>query len=172
MNATVAGAELELRKSIAANSASNLLNKLSVIVNASFIYSTVDLDPLRAGGQDVNRPLQGQSPYLVNAGLYYNNPDAGWQANVLYNIVGPRIFSAGTRGQDFTIFELPRNVVDLNIIKRIGKLEFKVGVQDLFNQRFRWVQDSNANEKFDSSDPNYQSFTRGASVITGVSYIF
>lgn len=172
LNATVAGAELELRKSIAANSASNLLNKLSVIVNASFIYSTVDLDPLRAGGQDVNRPLQGQSPYLVNAGLYYNNPDAGWQANVLYNIVGPRIFSAGTRGQDFTIFELPRNVVDLNIIKRIGKLEFKVGVQDLFNQRFRWVQDSNANEKFDSSDPNYQSFTRGASVITGVSYIF
>ncbi len=172
-NATLAGLELEVRKSIAPTSASALLNKLSVILNASYIYSLANLNPTTSGGQDLNRPLQGQSPYLINAGLYYNNPDRGWQINGLYNVIGPRIFSAGTTGQDFTIFEMPRNVIDLNIIKQIGKrVEFKVGVQDLLNQKFRLVQDSNANEKLDDSDPKYQSFTRGTNVIIGVNYRF
>jgi TonB-dependent receptor len=172
-NATLAGLELEVRKSIAPGSSSVFLSNLSAILNASYIYSLANLNPITSGGQDLNRPLQGQSPYLINAGLYYNDQAHGWQINGLYNVIGPRIFSAGTTGQDFTIFEIPRNVIDLNIIKQIGpRMEFKVGVQDLLNQKFRLVQDSDANEKLDGADPNYQSFTRGTSVIVGFNYRF
>ena len=35
-----------------------------------------------------DRPLQGQSPYLVNAGLFYQSPKLGLTVGVLYNRIG------------------------------------------------------------------------------------
>jgi TonB-dependent receptor len=39
----------------------------------------------------VDRPLQGQSPYLVNANLSYENPDHGTSASIYYNVFGRRL---------------------------------------------------------------------------------
>ncbi|MBK7694440.1 MAG: hypothetical protein IPI30_08970 [Saprospiraceae bacterium] len=37
-----------------------------------------------AGQNQSERPLQGQSPYLLNFGLSYQHPDLGLAVNVLY----------------------------------------------------------------------------------------
>ena len=38
--------------------------------------------------KEKDRPLQGQSPYIVNAGLYYTSSEKiGLSASLLYNII-------------------------------------------------------------------------------------
>ena len=38
---------------------------------------------------------QGQSPYLINAGFFYQHADSGWNAALLYNRIGKRIIGVG-----------------------------------------------------------------------------
>ncbi len=46
--------------------------------------------------KEKDRPLQGQSPYIVNAGLYYTSSEKiGLSASLLYNIIGKRIVGVG-----------------------------------------------------------------------------
>jgi outer membrane cobalamin receptor len=159
------GAEVEMRKVVRGI----LQDRLSVVANGSLIYSRVDASNLQ--GQISDRPLQGQSPYLINAGVYYNGP--GFQANVLYNIIGKRIFVAGDKLGNQTIYEMPRNVLDINITKSLGKcLELKLGVSDLLNQSFRFTSDTNNDTKIDAQDLNWRSYKRGTGANLGLSFKF
>ncbi|MBP7272399.1 MAG: carboxypeptidase-like regulatory domain-containing protein [Saprospiraceae bacterium] len=157
------GFEIEVRKNIKGF----LQNRLTIVANGSLIYSRVDASNL--AGQIANRPLQGQSPYLVNLGLYYNHDL--FQANILYNVIGKRIFVAGDLLGNQTIYEMPRNVIDINISKPVGqKLEFKLGISDLFNQANRFTADSNNDAKIDGNDKNWRSFSRGSLISLGATY--
>lgn len=164
------GAEVEVRKSLHSLTASGFVDNLTLLLNASLIKSSVLTG---FTGQENNRQLQGQSPYLVNTGIYYNDVDRGWQVNVLYNVVGRRIFLVGDKEVQPTVYEMPRHVIDLNIIKALGEhLQLKVGVQDLLNQRFRLIQDSNLDQKITSVDETYQTYRRGTYSTVGLTYKF
>ena len=164
------GGEVEVRKSFKNLTTSSLIDNLTLVLNASVIKSDVLTG---FAGQEENRQLQGQSPYLINTGLYYNNVNTGWQVNLLYNVVGKRIFLVGDKEVQPTVYELPRNVIDFNIIKALGPhLEFKAGIPDILNQKFRLVQDSNLDGKITSIDNSYQSFRRGSYSTVGISYKF
>ncbi len=189
-NATSArnlGVEIEFRKAFESSSSAFLKN-LQLVGNVSFIDSRVrtadvvqvpDLSgTIQQIGNttDQNRPLTLQSPYLINAGAYYSAP-SGWQANVLYNVAGPRIFIVGNIDAP-TIYEMPRHVVDLNISKTFAKrYEVRLGIQDLLNAPFRFAQDFNGDTKIGkdvtsrtaNADQNYLQFRRGQYVtLTGV----
>ncbi|WP_439555789.1 carboxypeptidase-like regulatory domain-containing protein [Dyadobacter sp.] len=169
-SAYTAGAEIELRKSLKNLTVSPFVDNLSVLLNASVINSNVLTG---FAGQENDRQLQGQSPYLINAGIYYNDVNRGWQINALYNVVGRRIFLVGDRDLQPTVYEMPRNIIDLNIVKALGEhLEIKLGIQDLLNQRFRLIQDSNLDQKITDIDESYQSFKRGSYSQIGVTYKF
>lgn len=94
--------------------------------------------------------MQGQSPYLVNLGLFYNNPRAGWNAALLYNRIGKRIIGVGNRygtDSDGTArnipdsYEMPRNSVDLSLSKKFGKsLDLSAAVRNLLNEEHRFSQ--------------------------------
>ncbi|WP_373513800.1 carboxypeptidase-like regulatory domain-containing protein [Persicitalea sp.] len=164
------GAELEIRKSLKSLTTSGFVDNLTLLLNASLIKSQVTTG---FAGQDNNRPLQGQSPYLVNTGIYYNNVNRGWQVNVLYNVIGERIFLVGDQEVQPTVYEMPRNVIDLNIIKTLGEhLQLKIGVQDLLNQPFRMIQDSNLDQKITDVDETYQKYRPGTYSTVGLSYKF
>ncbi|CAG5071497.1 hypothetical protein DYBT9623_03496 [Dyadobacter sp. CECT 9623] len=164
------GGEVEVRKSLKNLTTSSLVDNLTLVLNASVIKSDVLTG---FAGQEENRQLQGQSPYLINTGLYYNDVNRGWQVNMLYNVVGKRIFLVGDKEVQPTVYELPRNVLDFNIIKALGPhLEFKAGIQDILNQKFRLVQDSNLDGKITGVDESYQSFRRGSYTTVGISYKF
>jgi TonB-dependent receptor len=164
------GAEVEVRKSLKNLTTSSLVDNLTLVLNASVIKSDVLTG---FAGQEENRQLQGQSPYLINTGLYYHDANRGWQLNLMYNVVGRRIFLVGDNEVQPTVYEQPRNILDFNIIKALGPhLEFKAGIQDILNQQFRLIQDSNLDGKITDIDDSYQSFRRGSYTTVGISYKF
>ena len=178
------GAELEVRKSLSSFSDVPWLRRFSLVGNASYIFSRVDLGntvnvPDNSGQitptdvraiQSQTRPLQSQSPYLVNLGAYYANEDNGTQISLLYNVAGPRIFAVGNVDNP-TLFEAPRNVLDLVATKRLAKhWELRAAWQDVFNQPVKLAQDSDRNLKFSSNDQTVRTFRRGSYTTLGVTF--
>lgn len=164
------GVELEVRKALSNPENANFLSRMLLTLNASVITSNVKTN-VTSGSTD--RYLQGQSPYLINTGLFYNDDENGFQINALYNVIGKRIYIIGDNVISANIFEMPRNVIDLNIIKSVGKnLEFRVSIQDLLNQPFRLIQDTNRDNKITAEDGTYQKYRRGTYSMAGLRYTF
>lgn len=184
------GLELEIRKGFA-NSASAFLQNITLVGNASIIRSQINLGSFvtapdlsgtiqrfdLTGVTDTKRPLAGQSPYLINAGVYYAHPTSGLQWNVLYNVFGQRIFAVGNV-ESPTVYEMPRHVVDLNISKTFNKqFEVRLGIQDILNQPVRFAQDFSRDARIGSdvtsrsagADQDIRKFRRGSYfTLTGV----
>jgi len=84
--------------------------------------------------------MQGQSPYIINLALFYNNMRHGLSVNLVYHNTGKRIAFAGTPLNPHT-WELPRNSLDLTVIKTIGKrIDLRFGIKDMINNPVRFVQ--------------------------------
>lgn len=138
------GIEAELRKSLDFIPG---LQYFTAVLNSSIIRSRVTFPD---GSLSRNRPLEGQSPYIVNAGLFYQGKNNGTMISVLYNIIGKRIVAVGrpspNEWEDIPdIYELPRNVLDLTVSKTLGKnIEIKGGVRDLLNEKVEYMQKVNA----------------------------
>lgn len=147
-SAYTAGAEIELRKSLATFTSLPVLQNMAVLLNAAVIRSDIQTESQLVN--NYSRPLQGQSPYIINGGLYYENEDKGWQLTALYNVIGERIFLVGNN-ETPPIWEMPRHVIDLTIAKRITeKLEFRGGISDLLNAPIRLREDGNLDNKINS----------------------
>jgi outer membrane receptor protein involved in Fe transport len=163
------GVELELRKSLLGVTNYAFLNKLSVNVNFSYIISQVDLGETAVAQARV-RALQGQSPYIFNSAISYNDEKNKLAVTAVYNIFGDRIFSVGDVIFP-TIYELSRHSFDLTINKKVGeRLTFKIGAQDLLNFPFRFFEDSDRNEKITSDDNPIVVYRRGSIVSFSMSY--
>ncbi|HOL29204.1 MAG TPA: TonB-dependent receptor, partial [Paludibacteraceae bacterium] len=118
------------------------LKNFTLQVNASYIFSKVEFAD-KANEQ--NRPLQGQSPYVVNAALFYQNDKAGLSTSVMYNVMGKRILAAAQLNQGEVvipdIYEMPRHVVDFTLNKKLGnQMELKFGIKDLLAQNYKTQQ--------------------------------
>ena len=109
------GVELDIRKNLDFIG----LKDFSLSLNAALIKSKVEFEK---GSKDIDRPMQGQSPYLINAGIFYRNERYALNAAVLYNRIGKRIIGVGrsmgstTEGDVRNIpnsYEMPRNSIDL-----------------------------------------------------------
>ncbi|MDJ1495147.1 TonB-dependent receptor [Cytophagaceae bacterium DM2B3-1] len=180
------GIEAEIRKSLAELSSNAIIQNLSVVANASYIISRVDMgdyltlpaaittDPYAVQGiTDKKRPMMNQSPYLVNAGLNYQNEVTGVQIGLLYNVYGKRIYAVGNINTP-TVYEMPRNVIDLTASKTFNKKwEVKLAIQDILNQRYRLEQDFTKDSKITSEDkqPN-RVYRRGTYSTISLSYNF
>lgn len=165
------GIEAELRKSLSDMSDIKFIKDLSIVFNGALIKSIVDLGAA-VTSQEAKRALQGQSPYIINTGIYYNNEDKGWTVNVLYNVFGKRIFIVGDRVNP-TVYEMPRHAVDLTVNKQItDKIEFRFGVQDLLNYRTLLLQDSNQDTKITKVDEPILKLRRGTYFTAGFNFRF
>jgi len=174
--ATSIGMELDARKSLSGLTNSSFIDNLSVLFNAALIDSKVTL-PDNASNQDKERSMQGQSPYIINTSLLYNNLENGLQINLAYNVFGKRIFAIGDFNQQSgvalnpTQYEMPRNQIDVTISKDFGShFNVKLGVQDILNQKYQLMQDSNSDKKITSFDSPIQTFRPGQYVTVGVTY--
>ncbi|MDB5256406.1 MAG: TonB-dependent receptor [Chitinophagaceae bacterium] len=146
-SAYIAGIELEVKKNL--GFITERAKDFSLLLNASLIKSEVSL-PVQGGfywNNENKRPLQGQSPYVINAGLYYQNDDKGWSASVLYNIFGPRIVTVGN-GNYANVIETPRSTLDATITKTVQRFSITAGAVDIFNQSVIYVQNFSANGNY------------------------
>lgn len=141
--ASSSGVEIDVRKRFDefenAGSLFRFLKDMTVVFNTSLIKSEINTSQ-QEFTRDTIRVMSGQSPYIVNLGLFYNNPDTKWDISLNYNVVGKRIAYVGTPETPHT-WELPRNALDLTIQKTIReKIQIKAGFKDLLNEEVRFVQ--------------------------------
>lgn len=137
-SAYVAGAEVDIRKSLDFIG----VPQLSVVFNGALVASKVKFSD-NGLVKEKDRPLQGQSPYIVNAGLYYTGEKSGLSASLLYNVIGKRIIGVGKTisidgDSNFDVpdaYEMPNNMLDATIGKRFGeRVDLKFGVKNILNQ--------------------------------------
>ena len=172
--ADVYGVELEYRKSLNFMGTSPVFKNTVFYTNLSLIQSKVqnpDIDNLI----EKERPLVGQSPYVINAGLQHSELNNLLNFNLLYNRIGRRIANAG--GQQFpSVYEAPRNVVDFQMGYRIlkSKGEIKFNANDILNNNNVLYFDKDLNKKYSaaSSDETIARFKTGSNYSLSFNYSF
>jgi outer membrane receptor protein involved in Fe transport len=107
------GAELEAR--VGLGLLSSALRRFNALANLALIVSNVDLAPaqqrLATRGK---RPLAGQSPYVANLALGYEQEEVGVSAYVYYNVFGRRIGDVGRLGLP-DVYEEPFQALDATL---------------------------------------------------------
>jgi TonB-dependent receptor len=171
-HAYTAGAEIDMRKNLGfmmGERPKNEMANFSLVFNAAYIYSKLYLPNLTSLNHTTQ--LQGQSPYIVNAGLYYQNDSIGLQASLLYNVTGPRIYAIGNQYYP-NIGEMPKHSLDFSISYTVlKKLTFVVALQDILGQASRLVLDVDRNGKFEPGkgmDKEIRNFTTGRYYSLGI----
>mgnify|MGYP001228354019 CR=1 FL=1 len=162
-NAIVAknfGIELELRKTL--DFISPIFRNFSFVGNGSLINSKVELQ--NTGFQAGDRALQGQAPYIFNFGLYYDDLDFGLNSSFVYNKVGERIATVGSKDLG-NILEKPVDLIDFSISKTIiDNFSIKLTIKDLLNQERTFIQQSPLGDKVSELEKS------GRLVVIGLSY--
>lgn len=169
-NAWLAGAEFEFRKSL--EFVSETLQDFSLGFNFAYIYSRVDIEEgelrlirLQNPNAKAQRAMFGQSPYIVNAILSYDNSERRINTNVTFNVQGERIAVVST-GAIPNIYEQARPVLDFNFKKGLSeRFSVKLTAANLLNSAYRFTHD------FKGTEYNYSSYTLGRNFSIGASYL-
>ena len=99
-----------------------------VSANAAYIKSEVELGAAGLIQTSRNRPLQGQSEYLVNLQLGYKPVEQDrLEATLLFNVFGERIAQVGVLGLP-DIYETPFNQVDFTLKYKFAP-QWQVGLR-------------------------------------------
>jgi outer membrane receptor protein involved in Fe transport len=164
------GVEVEVRKNL--DFIAQGLRNFRIGTNLSLMKSEVDINETELALIRVNnpeaestRPLFGQSPFIVNALLGYESAESGWNINVSYNIIGPRLFLVSTGGTP-NIYEQPRNQLDMTIKKSINdRVNLKLSAQNLLNATYKWSQE------WEDVEYTYQSYQLGTTFSFGFTFL-
>jgi TonB-dependent receptor len=137
------GVELDVRKSLEFVG----LPGLTLTMNASLINSRVRFDEQSV---DHDRPMQGQSPWLVNGGVFWQNKSGSLALGALYNRIGKRIVGLGrvesSGGDSFSntipdLYEMPRHAIDFTFSARLTKnLELRGAIKDILCEDVLFAQ--------------------------------
>lgn len=141
--ATNLGLEVEVRKGLEFLGARGL----TLTANVALVKSKVEF---AEGSRFEGRPMQGQSPYTINLGLYWQSPSQRWMLSAMYNRIGRRIMgvgrSVGTSGPDQSVniphsYEMPRDGVDVGMKwKALPWLTLSAAGRDITGQLVRFEQ--------------------------------
>ncbi|MEP6763307.1 MAG: TonB-dependent receptor [Gemmatimonadaceae bacterium] len=130
------GIELEARKN---------LGFIAIPFRSLSGFSNVTLmkSKITPGNTDISaltsadRPMVGQAPYVVNAGLSYSNLSGRASATVLYNVVGRTITTTGTKPTPDTYREA-RNGLDLSLqFPLLNVLSAKINARNLLDAPYK-----------------------------------
>jgi TonB-dependent receptor len=143
-------------------------SKLTVFANYALIRSRVTLNSATA--TDSVRPLQGQSPYVINAGIQYQNEESGTTISAAFNQVGDRIFIVGS-SQEPSVWEKGRAVLDLSFNQEVNKkLSLKLTARDLLAPDLIFYNDIDANQTWSAGDDQMWRTNFGPTVTFGLTY--
>jgi TonB-dependent receptor len=158
-SATNYGVELELRKRLVFLSPA--LQPMSMFANATIMKSSINTSnsTLSALTND-NRPMVGQAPYVVNAGLTYTSDSDALSATLLFNVVGKRITSAAVTPITVDTYEQPRNLLDFSVRFPLrGGMTGKLDAKNLLDAPYEELQGDVVRHRYTVG----RSFSFGAS---------
>jgi outer membrane receptor protein involved in Fe transport len=134
------GVEMEFRTQLSSLfhfEGSKLLDNLTVFSNISSISSEVDVTSIVASSNpEKKRQMQGQSPYILNAGIQYADSENGFNVAVNLNRVGNRIAVGGNIESEPALWEKSRTLLDCQFAKTFlnKKMEVKLNIQNILAQ--------------------------------------
>jgi len=135
------GVEMDIRKKM--NEFKNtgifsFLSNLTLIANASLIKSEIVVDsPTERTG---TRELQGQSPYIVNFGAFYQDDKSKLTTSIMYNEVGKRLTLVGDKTIPH-VYEMPFHSLDFTFEKGLASwVSVKLGIKNLLNDEIVFQQ--------------------------------
>src|SRR6185436_265820 len=117
-------------------------------------------------GDVVKRPMFGQAPYILNGILDYSSDSLWLSVTVSYNVQGPRLASGSNNPAIPDVYDLPRNLLDCKITKKIGK-HFSVSLTS------RNILDASVRRAFkypEGYTMDYDRYRYGTSYVFGISY--
>jgi hypothetical protein len=115
------------------------------------------------------RDMAGQAPWIVNAGLSYNNLVDGLDAGFFYNVKGATLTVVGG-GLFPDVYSEPFHSLNFNMNKRFGRDQratFNVSVTNIFNDVREEFYTA-----FQAQDQIFTSLNPGRSFGMGFSYSF
>lgn len=168
--ANVYGVEFEVRKSLDFIVQTEFLRNTTAYANLAFVKSVATNPNIGINFKEKERPMVGQAPYVINAGLQHSFLDNKLSFNALYNRVGRRLVVAA--GLFEGVWDAPRDVIDLQLGVKLlkDKGEFKINANDIFNQRTTNYFDMNGNKRYDAGDYTQSSFRSGSNYSFTFSY--
>lgn len=164
------GLEVEVRKNFAF--INPRLEKLVTWANLAYIHSLVkssdEYNP-------IDRPLQGQSPYVINVGISYSWDNLGLSTTLLYNRIGHRIAEVGDAGEGLPdIYEAGRDLLDFQISKNFlknGNIRFSIS--DILNQAFVFYQNGDTKTNYSpTKDQTTITYKNGVNAGITIGYKF
>lgn len=168
--AVVGGVEFELRKNLfnRFNTQLERMNRLSVGLNASYIYTNLILDILNTDSR--NSGLEGASPFLTNADISYHhtNGDKSLTASLILNYYSDRIHTIGAAGFN-DIMEEGVSTLDFAASYGINRnLSIKFKASNLLNSAYKLSRESSVSNDIIILN----EFKKGQNISLGISYDF
>ncbi len=165
------GLELEMRKRL--DVLHHSLSHFQLGANLSLIHSQVsiaanELELIRALRPEASatRPFQGQSPYLVNLNLSYENAATGISSSLYYNVFGKRLDRVSYGGTP-DVYEKPAALLNFSFSWKFMKhLSLKFAANNLLNP------DHTKYQFFKGKEYIYSQYKRGRAISLGLSYRF
>lgn len=166
-SATVYGIELEARYAL--GRLSPALEAFTIGGNLSLIESEVDVPPDEQllFGSPESRQLVGQSPFLLNLDLSYDNDEWGTYLNLSYNYTGERLAVVNPNTSALgDVFEQPVGRLNLTYTQRLnGYWKMKLSAENLLDPEFEQTY-----EVAGGRDLVYQRYQRG--ITFGISFTY
>ena len=173
----VAGAEAEFRKLIF-ESGENNTKKLTAGVNASYMYTTQDLNTSKVENEtryqvqftNAKSAFTGASPLLLNADISFlkewDNKNANVSTTLAYSYFSDRIYAIGTNYRGDQV-DKAVGTLDFILKSKINKnLGFGFTAKNLLNPKIERVQEN------DNGDITLLTYTKGLNLSFNVSYQF
>lgn len=167
------GVEAEFRKNLALLDTlwgTSFFSTLSLVGNFAWIHSETEVSSL-GWAADGNRPLQGQSPYLINGGIQYIHPEKNYSFSLMLNKMGRRIAYVGNALIP-DIYEAPRTVLDMQFRAKISKrVEARLNLSDALAQDQVFYMDMDKNGRFQEiKDNTIFKYSQGMAVSAGLNF--
>jgi outer membrane receptor protein involved in Fe transport len=171
------GAELEFRKDL--GFISPFMEMFNINGNLTLVSSRIAMTEAEYNSRksyqktgetiEDTRDMAGQSPYVINAGISYSNPESGLDAGFYFNVKGSTLSIVGA-GLFPDIYMEPFNSLNFSLNKKLGRekrtiLDFKIS--NILNEKIESYYQS-----YNAADQIYSSFNPGISFGIGISYRF
>lgn len=126
------GVEVEGRK--------NITDRLQIVANATYIYSETRMSETEQNRvANIERPMVGQSPYVINASAFYSMPDWRTDFSVSYNTFGERIVTVGKSAQRHDEYEQPFHDLGIKVDHSVGRFDLSLEASNLLNDSRKYT---------------------------------
>ncbi len=165
----VYGLEFELRKRL--DQLGSRFSNVFIAGNLTLVDSKVDIGEteltiIRAFDPNASstRPMQGQSGYILNAELTYENAQRGTVISGMFNVFGERLATVSLGGTP-DVYEQPRPEFDLTFSQRLlGSLKLKAAGKNILNSKYKKTHQYKGQEYI------FQEYSSGSTFSLGLTY--